>query len=112
MVETAQAALVEKFGFDCLFSPSWSKYAWVTWFWHFQASDFHETFTESSLALNMSRKRKLLTDPFFPWNFDLFFIDYGHIYVPNRLLWDSTSRPHIGHLVMNLFLSLVSTVRD
>ena len=33
----------------------------VTWFWHFQASDFHETFTRSSLALNMSRK--LLSDP-------------------------------------------------
>ena len=30
-------------------------------FWHFRASDFHETFTRSSLALNMSRK--LLSDP-------------------------------------------------
>ena len=34
----------------------------VTWFWHFQASDFHETFTRSSLALNMSRK--LVSDPY------------------------------------------------
>ena len=33
----------------------------VTWFWHFRASDFHKTFTRSSLALNMSRK--LLSDP-------------------------------------------------
>ena len=33
----------------------------VTWFWHFRASDFHETFTRSSLTLNMSRK--LLLDP-------------------------------------------------
>ena len=30
-------------------------------FWYFRASDFHETFTRSSLALNMSRK--LLLDP-------------------------------------------------
>ena len=34
----------------------------VTWFWHFRASDFHETFTRSSQALNMSRK--LLLDPY------------------------------------------------
>ena len=27
----------------------------VTWFWHFRASDFHETFTRSYLALNMSK---------------------------------------------------------
>ena len=33
----------------------------VTWFWHFRASNFHETFTRSSLALNMSRK--LVSDP-------------------------------------------------
>ena len=33
----------------------------VTSFWHFQTSDFHETFTRSSLALKMSRK--LLSDP-------------------------------------------------
>ena len=33
----------------------------VTWFWHFRASDFHETFTRSSLALNTSKK--LLLDP-------------------------------------------------
>ena len=44
----------------CL-SLSWSKYGGVSWFWHFRASDFHETFTRSSLALNMSRK--LLLDP-------------------------------------------------
>ena len=28
----------------------------VSWFWHFPASDFHETFTRSYLALNMSKK--------------------------------------------------------
>ena len=28
----------------------------TTWFLHFQASNFHETFTRSSLALNISRK--------------------------------------------------------
>ena len=33
----------------------------VTWFWHFRASHFHETFTRSSLALNMSRK--FVSDP-------------------------------------------------
>ena len=33
----------------------------VTWFWHFRASDFHETFTRSSLALNT--RRKLISDP-------------------------------------------------
>ena len=33
-----------------------------------------------------------------------FFIDYGHIYVPNGMFWGSTSRPHIGDLVMSLFL--------
>ena len=55
----------------------------ITWFWHFPASDFHETFTRSSLALNMSRK--LLSHPLlaihgkimakkgiFSWKFDLF----------------------------------------
>ena len=31
-------------------------------FWYFRASDFHETFTRSSLALNMSRK--LVLDPY------------------------------------------------
>ena len=44
-----------------------------------------------------------------PCNFDLFltvFIDYGHIYVPNRYFWGATSRPHIGDLVMNLFFLL------
>ena len=30
-------------------------------FWYFLASDFHETFTRSPLALNMSRK--LVSDP-------------------------------------------------
>ena len=30
-------------------------------FWYFRASDFHETFTRSSLALNMSGK--LVSDP-------------------------------------------------
>ena len=38
--------------------------------------------------------------------FDLylsFFIDYDHIYVPNGMKWGSTSRPHIGDLVMSLF---------
>ena len=34
----------------------------ASWFWHFPTSDFHETFTKSSLALNMSRK--LLLDPY------------------------------------------------
>ena len=43
----------------------------------------------------------------FSWNFDLFltfFIDCGHIYNPNGVIWGSTSRPHIGDLVMSLFL--------
>ena len=33
----------------------------VPWFWNFRASDLHETFTRSSLALNMSKK--LFSDP-------------------------------------------------
>ena len=33
-----------------------------------------------------------------------FFTDCGHIYVPNRMFWGSTGRPHIGDLVMSLFL--------
>ena len=28
----------------------------VTWFWHFRASDLNETFSRSSLVLNVSRK--------------------------------------------------------
>ena len=62
----------------------------ITWFWHLRAS---ETFTRSSLALNMSRK--LLLDPKHWWQdnsktaifhviltfFLTFFIDCGHIYV-------------------------------
>ena len=63
--------------------------------------------------------RKLVSDPLlairgkimakngnFSWNFNLlltFFIDYGHIYVPNGMFWGSTSRPHIEDLVMSLF---------
>ena len=41
------------------------------------------------------------------WNFDLFltfFIDCDHIYVPKRAIWGSTIRPHIGDVVMSLFL--------
>ena len=34
--------------------------------------------------------------------FDIY-IDCGHIYVPNGKLLGSTSRPHIGDLVMSLF---------
>ena len=44
-----------------LLSLLWSKQGGVSWFWHFRASDFHETFSRSSLALNMSRK--LLLNP-------------------------------------------------
>ena len=43
----------------------------------------------------------------FSCNFDLFlifYIDCGHIYVPNGMFWGSTGRPHIGDLVMSLFL--------
>ena len=43
----------------------------------------------------------------FSWNFDLFltfFLDYDYIYVPKGTFWGSTSRPHIGDLVMGLFL--------
>ena len=95
-------------------------------FWHFRASDFHESFTRSSLALNMSRK--LLLDPYltihgkimakngnFSWNFDLFltfFIDCDHIYVPKGDIWGSTSRPHIGDMMMSLFFTLGSIVHD
>ena len=44
-----------------LLSLLWSKQGGVSWFWHFRASDFHETFTRSSLALIMSKK--LLSGP-------------------------------------------------
>ena len=33
-----------------------------------------------------------------------FFIDCDHIYIPNGKNWGSTSRPHIGDVVMSLFL--------
>ena len=72
--------------------------------------------------------RKLLLDPYlaihgkimaknghFSWNFDLFltfFIDCDHIYVPNGKIWGSTSRPHIGDMMMSLFFTLGSTVHD
>jgi len=51
--------------------------------------------------------RKWQKTAIFSWNFDLFltfFIDCGHIYVPNGMFWGSTSRPHIGDVVMSLFL--------
>ena len=51
----------------------------------------------------------------FSWNFDLFltfFMDCGHIYVPNRMKWGSTSSPHIGDVMMSLFFTLGSTVHD
>ena len=59
--------------------------------------------------------RKWQKTAIFSWNFDLFltfFIDCGHIYVPNGMFWGSTSRPHIGDLVMSLFFTLGSTVHD
>ena len=52
---------------------------------------------------------------FFSLDFDLFltfFIDYGHIFVPKGVFWGSTSRPHIGDLVMSLIFTLGSTVHD
>ena len=50
----------------------------------------------------------------FSWNFDVFltFIDCDHIYVPNGENWVSTSRPHIGDVVMSLFVILGLTVHD
>ena len=42
----------------------------------------------------------------FSWNFDLFltfFVDCGYIYGQKRKTWGSTSRPHIGDVVMSLF---------
>ena len=72
--------------------------------------------------------RKLVSDPYlaihgkkmaknghFLWNFDLFltfFIYCDHVYVPNGKTWGSTSRPHIGDMVMSLFFTLGSTVHD
>ena len=41
-----------------------------------------------------------------------FFLDCGHIYVPNGKNWGSTSRPHIGDLVTSLIFTLGSTVHD
>ena len=47
----------------------------------------------------------------FLWNFkpilDIFYC--GHIYVSNGRSWGTTSRPHLGDLVMNLFFTLGST---
>ena len=51
--------------------------------------------------------RKWQKTAIFSCNFDLFlafFIDCDHIYVPKGTNWGSTSRPHIGDLVMSLFL--------
>ena len=73
-------------------------------------------------------KRKLLLDPYlaiqgkimaknghffmeFRPIFD-FFIDCDHIYVPKGAIWGSTSRPHIGDMMMSLFFTLGSTVHD
>ena len=53
-------------------------------------------------------KRKAKT-VIFSWNFDLsltFLMDCGHIYVPNGMNWGSTSRPHVGDVVMTIFLRL------
>jgi len=44
--------------------------------------------------------------------FFTFFIDCSHIYVPNGVFGGSTSRPHLGDLVMSLFFTLGSTVHD
>ena len=90
----------------------------ITWFWHFQASDFHENFTRSSQTLNMSKKTSFGTitchswqdngkkTPFFMEKWPIFFtflIDCDHIYIPNGMIWGSTSRPHIGGVVMSLY---------
>ena len=59
--------------------------------------------------------RKWQKTAIFSWNFDLFltfFIDCGHIYVPKRKTWGSTSSPHIGDVVMSLFFTLGSTLHD
>ena len=85
-----------------------------------------ETFTRSSLALNMSGKllsdsklaihgKIMATNGHFSSNFDLFlifFIDCGYIYVPKGAFWSSTSGPHIEDLVMSFFFILGSTVHD
>jgi len=50
--------------------------------------------------------RKWQKTAIFSWNFDLFltfFMDCGHIYVPKGNIWGSTSRPHIGDMMMSLF---------
>ena len=39
-------------------------------------------------------------------------MDCGHIYVPKRRTWGSTSSPHIGDVMMSLFFTLGSTVHD
>ena len=48
----------------------------------------------------------MATKVIFSWTFDpffTFFIDC-HVYVPNGMFWGSKSRPHIGDLMMSLFL--------
>ena len=44
------------------------------------------------------------------WNSDLFLTFFiirgGYFHIPNGVFWGSTSRPHIGDLVMNLFFLL------
>ena len=41
-----------------------------------------------------------------------FFIDCDHIHAPKGNIWGSTSRPHMGDVVMSLFFTLGSTVHD
>ena len=38
------------------------------------------------------------------WPILTFFIGCGHIFIPSGMFWVSTCRPHIGDLVMSLFL--------
>ena len=48
----------------------------------------------------------MATKAIFSWTFDpflTFFIDC-HVYVSKGMFWGSKSRPHIGDLVMSLFL--------
>ena len=43
----------------------------------------------------------------FSWNFDLvlkYFIDCDHIHFPNEMFWGSTSRLHIGDVVISFLL--------
>ena len=50
--------------------------------------------------------KTMATNVIFSWTFDpffTFFIDC-HVYVPNGIFWGSKSRPHIGDLMMSLFL--------